>query len=75
MTFIYYSADEETIFFLDRKVDDHGVLIGSISTLPTRPAFVVQSLLTNAGFHDIIGLTFVHGERQPPTQEETPPHE
>lgn len=63
MTFIYYSADHSAIHFLPFPREDHGVLIGSITELPKRPAFVVQSLLTNAGFHDITGLTFVHGER------------
>lgn len=73
MTFLYYSAGEATVYFLDHKVADRGVLIGSVSSLPKRPAFVVQSLLSNAGFHDITGLTFIYGERQSPTQEETPP--
>ncbi len=73
MTFIYYSPMEAAIYFLDHKVDDHGTLIGSISSLPKRPAFVVQCLLSNAGFHDITGLTFVYGERQPPTQETPTP--
>lgn len=70
MTFIYYSADEETIYFLSKHASDHGVLIGSINPLPERPAFVVQSLLNNAGYNDITGLTFVYGERQPIMQEE-----
>lgn len=72
MTYIYYSAPEETVFFLKEKRDDHGALIGSISQLPARPAFVVQSLLTNAGYADITGLTFVYGERRPLTPKETP---
>lgn len=72
MAFVYYSAVEETIYFLMGKADDHGTLIGTVSQLPRRPAFVVQSLLNNAGYVDITGLTFVRGERQPLMQEATP---
>lgn len=74
MKYVYYSAVEATIYFLDHRVEDHGELIGTISQLPPRPAFVVHSLLYNAGYHDLTGLTFVHGERQSPSQQE-PPHE
>jgi hypothetical protein len=30
MTYVYYSADEETIYFFTHKADDYGALIGSI---------------------------------------------
>jgi hypothetical protein len=72
MTFVYYSADDEAIYFLTEQATDHGVLIGSVSSLPKRPAFVVQSLMSNAGFHGITGLVFVYGKRQPPNEEVTP---
>ena len=71
MTFVYYDTAHAAVYFLDRKVEDHGVLIGSVSSLPKRPAFIVQSLLNNAGFEGITGLDLVYGERQPPTQEGT----
>ena len=71
--FIYYSAAEEMIFFLDQVVTDHGVPNGRIDHLPEYPTFAVQSLLSNAGYADSTGLTFLHGERQPLTQE-SPPH-
>lgn len=64
MTYVYYNPPEETIYFTDHKVDDHGSLLGTVTALPRRPAFIVHSLLDNAGYHDVTGLTFVHGERQ-----------
>lgn len=69
MTFIYYCAADAAVYFLPARTEDHGVLIGSISQLPKQPGFLVQSLLTNAGYHGVTGLSLVHGPRKPDNQE------
>ena len=52
------------IYLLDHVTANHGVLIGSVSHLPQRPAFIVQSLLVHSEYVDITGLSLVHGACQ-----------
>lgn len=63
MTFIYYSEADKAIYLLSQRATDHGSLIGSISSLPKKPAFLIQSLLTNAGYGEVTGLTIIDGPR------------
>lgn len=60
MKYVYYDKTTDFVYILDHESTEHGVLVGSLKHLPENYKFLVQALLTNAGYTGITGLTIVN---------------